>query len=415
MHGLMGIMERMQAARMSIRARERVDGQRDVRARRMWNRALYSLRGGSEGKESDSPTLPDDVWRMLVEDYVAPNDRRSLNSASKTLKQQFNESKKVVGWPSNAHIVTSVPLVDFALDHGWSWPTKTKGQKDRYAACTLVATVGNVKVMERARADKNEGGTPKNEWGAPTCAAAARGGHLEMLKWLHAHGCPWDEETSTLAARGGHLEMLKWARSEGCPWHKDEMCTEAARRGHLEVLKWLRAEGCPWNVWTCQGAARGGHLTMLKWLRDPAQGCPWDARTCVAAARNGHFDMLKWAIANDCPVPPSYKKYLYSYAVKGGHLEMIKWLHDKGSPPDLWDTVICTDAAEGGHLEVLKWLRAQGFQWDEETCRKAAFNGHFKVLKWLHANGCPWDVDKCLKAAHDYSNNDVIEWINSNP
>ena len=52
----------------------------------------------------------------------------------------------------------------------------------------------------------------------------------------------------------------------------DEGCQFAAEGGHLEVLKWLRAEGCPWDEWACAWALRGGHLEVLEWLR--AAGCP---------------------------------------------------------------------------------------------------------------------------------------------
>ena len=62
--------------------------------------------------------------------------------------------------------------------------------------------------------------------------------------------CPWDE-----AAKGGHLEVLKWARENGCPWDVGT-CACAAEGGHLEVLKWARENGCPWNEGTCACARR---------------------------------------------------------------------------------------------------------------------------------------------------------------
>ena len=55
-----------------------------------------------------------------------------------------------------------------------------------------------------------------------------RGGHLEVLKWARANGCPWDEGTCAYAAEGGHLEVLKWARENGCPW--DEGRARTRRR-----------------------------------------------------------------------------------------------------------------------------------------------------------------------------------------
>ena len=83
------------------------------------------------------------------------------------------------------------------------------------------------------------------------CEDAARGGHLEVLKWARENGCPWDERMCTYAAEGGHLEVLKWARENGCPWD-EKMCWDAAYGGHLEVLKWARANGCPWDEETRQ-------------------------------------------------------------------------------------------------------------------------------------------------------------------
>ena len=91
------------------------------------------------------------------------------------------------------------------------------------------------------------------------CGVAARGGHLEVLKWARANGCPWDEWTCACAAEGGHLEVLKWARENDCPWVEDT-CASAALDGHLEVLKWARENGCPWDEDTCKRAAAIGYV-----------------------------------------------------------------------------------------------------------------------------------------------------------
>jgi hypothetical protein len=32
------------------------------------------------------------------------------------------------------------------------------------------------------------------------------GGHLEVLKWARANGCPWDRLTREVAARQGYTE-----------------------------------------------------------------------------------------------------------------------------------------------------------------------------------------------------------------
>jgi hypothetical protein len=129
------------------------------------------------------------------------------------------------------------------------------------------------------------------------CASAASRGHLEMLKWMHANGCPWD----------------RWT------------CAAAAVRGHLDVLKWARSNGCPWDKSTCALAAKGGHLEALQWAR--TNGCPWDARTCKYAADKGHFEVLTWAHSNGCPLD---RPYLYGMAVGDGRVDILRWLESVG-------------------------------------------------------------------------------------
>ena len=110
----------------------------------------------------------------------------------------------------------------------------------------MLAVVASVARVEWARSCASE-----EDWELYIkpllCKGAAARGDVEMLKWLRAKGCPWDEGTCAAAAYGGHLEVLKWLRAGGCPWD-NWTCAYAAEGGNLEVPKWLRAEGCPWDM-----------------------------------------------------------------------------------------------------------------------------------------------------------------------
>ena len=123
-------------------------------------------------------------------------------------------------------------------------------------------------------------------WDEHTCCWAAFHGHLEVMKWLQAKGCPWGTQTSNCAAHGGHLEVLQWMRAQDppCPWTSD-VCIYAALGGHLEVLRWARSQSCPWNKDVPYAAARRGHLKTLVWLIK--EGCPYDKSTCRRAAVKG--------------------------------------------------------------------------------------------------------------------------------
>ena len=100
-----------------------------------------------------------------------------------------------------------------------------------------------------------------------------------MLIWAREHGCTWDEMTCAKAAEGGHLEVLKWAREHGCPLEEDEPTSHQYDN-----------EDATWGVQCCALAAKGGHLEVLKWLRfgsndgEDETACPWDEWTCAYAA-----------------------------------------------------------------------------------------------------------------------------------
>ena len=85
--------------------------------------------------------------------------------------------------------------------------------------------------------------------------AAARLGHLELVKWLCGEGgFAVDEVVMGMAALGGHLELVQWLRGEGCPWDAST-CRCAVYEGHVEVLRWVREHGCPWWAYTRGEAA----------------------------------------------------------------------------------------------------------------------------------------------------------------
>ena len=115
---------------------------------------------------------------------------------------------------------------------------------------------------------------------------------LTRFRWARENGCPWDESTCAAAAKGGHLEMLKWAREQDPPCFWDwKTCAAAAEGGQLEVLRWAREQTppCPWSEATCASASELGHFEVLKWAREQTPPCPWNG---------GFIDMLKLMLAH---------------------------------------------------------------------------------------------------------------------
>ncbi|KAG5186883.1 hypothetical protein JKP88DRAFT_276295 [Tribonema minus] len=90
------------------------------------------------------------------------------------------------------------------------------------------------------------------DWDTFTSAAAACGGHLEVLQWAHANGCPSDAGTCAAAASGGHLEVLRWLHDVGCEWDQST-CDCAADGGHLGTLQHMLMGRARRVVWTSCG------------------------------------------------------------------------------------------------------------------------------------------------------------------
>ncbi len=66
------------------------------------------------------------------------------------------------------------------------------------------------------------------------------------------------------------MDVLEWARANGCPlWSKTpaipKTMDKAAKGGHMEALRWLRRHGFGWGPDTCAAAATGhrGQIDIL--------------------------------------------------------------------------------------------------------------------------------------------------------
>jgi hypothetical protein len=134
---------------------------------------------------------------------------------------------------------------------------KKINRKERLKLCNTFASEGRLDLLKQTY-------TWWLQLDGNTCAAAARGGHLEVLKWLRSNVVPWSVLTCRLAALGGHLEVLKWARANGCPWNS-LVPVDAIIGGQLETLKWLLDDLCPQQD-ILYNAKKYGTDEIRKWL-----------------------------------------------------------------------------------------------------------------------------------------------------
>jgi hypothetical protein len=120
----------------------------------------------------------------------------------------------------------------------------------------------------------------------------------------------WKYGAFTAAAANGRFAALEWIGFRLRNVDTGEACAAAARAGRLDVLRWFALRFLMPTVGgaaACAAAAEGGHLEVLKWLRAQSDPCIWDASTCAGAAWGGHLEALRWARAQEPPCLKSIK------------------------------------------------------------------------------------------------------------
>jgi hypothetical protein len=117
-------------------------------------------------------------------------------------------------------------------------------------------------------------------YGAPPTSWAA----IDATRWWQLDRAP-AEHAQTESVPSALVQ--RWVSFPHSPQAPAVAELRAARGGHLDMLQWLHASGCPRDEGTCAHAAGAGHLAMLQWLN--ANSCPWDAETSGLAAGGGHL------------------------------------------------------------------------------------------------------------------------------
>ncbi|KAG5176654.1 hypothetical protein JKP88DRAFT_249421 [Tribonema minus] len=255
-------------------------------------------------------------------------------------------------------------------------------------AAAAAARRGHVPVL-----DWLQGGAGNRKWAIPACVAAAEAGRLPVLQWFYEQlGHRWLEPGQLVeaAAGGGHVEALRWLHGAARCALRAPAALRAAERGHLRCVRYLLEHDCALvhgytgSAWAA--AAGAGHLGVVRylWAR-----CQCDARDMMFAA------------------------------AEGGRVEVLQWLVDGGGGGARANVWIGWYAGRAGQVPVLEWLRARGLpmQWehrgqgvDPSVFAQAALAGRLNVLQWAHACGLAFTramVAVCAKQKHA----DVNAWL----
>jgi len=271
---------------------------------------------------------------------------------------------------------------------------------------------------------------------------AAGGGHVPVVRWLTStFGASCISSNAFVkAAAGGHVNVMGRLAVRYFLLREDgTKCIDAAAGGgHLDVLQWMH-----WLNWSlgkygvndrgvdetvASGAARGGHVHVLKWLQTQRPRFldePVASRVANNAARAGHTHVLQWLLG----VGVQPKPVICAVAAYNGQVAVLKWLREKGLQ---FSSNCLADAIRGGHCKTWQWLLDENcphgdapLNWGNAACCAAA-NGELAVLQTMHLHGvrgvgskqsCFLDdriCSLCIKAAkssNSSSRSDVLSWL----
>ena len=237
-----------------------------------------------------------------------------------------------------------------------------------------------------------------------------------MLKYCLENDCPTSSIVCERAAEDGQLECLKYLHEvAGVEWEGQKkggsLAAAAAKNGHLHILKYLveKDYDIP-RPRACDEAAENGHLECLKYLREVAKA-PWDKKTVLGAAENAHLHILKYLVEGRYPY---FQASACARTARSGHLECLKYLHEVAKLP--WDHETGESAASGGHLHILKYLAERKYScwlsWGHDrACTLAAREGHLECLKFLReVMKMPWGKQAGVSAVIG-ENHNILEYL----
>lgn len=368
--------------------------------------ALSALSGIEEENEKRLQVLPSDVWSKIF-DQLEENDLFPAASTCRFFRKRTNERLDEANKKKKGSLKIRTNLVRKTYEPGRGpvfkptslnyikWIRAQKGltqidAQDRAEVLKVLAALHGHLDFLRTHLDKKL----KSKQGFRTLdsrivMAAARGGHLHVLKWLQnapgpGKGPNLTSEVLGSAAEGGHLDVIRWLRSKGCPWN-ELTSNKAAAAGSLESLEFLRRHGCPFGQ-ASFSAASTGQIKVLEWLR--RQGLlRVEPMTCAAAATGGELECLEYLKSASFP----FDRNATLMAVRNGQLNSLEWLLSNGKLE--LDVHMCDEAAASGNLNTLKWLRKAGCPGDSGCWAVASdyldSSQHREIMAYCRANGCP--------------------------
>ncbi|GLC40940.1 hypothetical protein PLESTB_000964500 [Pleodorina starrii] len=185
---------------------------------------------------------------------------------------------------------TAVRLSDHSPPHAfvWRWGSSQAWHdmpyKQRRRLLELTASSGSLANLKTALPAS---GCFLAAW---LFASAAGGGHTHMCLWLEDQGCPCNELGAVVAAaRGGHLAVVRWLLAR--VRQQQQQDEQQQLQQQQQDPHRLRDVGCA----AFTAAAGAGHRALCEALLAD-DDVTFDERAPIAAARGGHVGLTEWLL-----------------------------------------------------------------------------------------------------------------------
>ncbi|ELR11808.1 uncharacterized protein ACA1_362960 [Acanthamoeba castellanii str. Neff] len=131
------------------------------------------------------------------------------------------------------------------------------------------------------------------------CAGAGR---HDVAAWLHDEGHAIPASALYNAMIHNKVETAKWVRAKAppIPWNY-ATANEVIVRGHLQMVRWMFAEGCPYVGQMAIYAGACGHTDILAFFLCELKQT-LGAEVALAACSNGRAGVFQWLADHRCPL-----------------------------------------------------------------------------------------------------------------
>jgi hypothetical protein len=231
-------------------------------------------------------------------------------------------------------------------------------------------------------------------------AAAASGGHLDLMKELMAEVEIDSRDASILAFEiSGHgtVEMLESI----LPYQPrlDDCLNNAARYGNLEVVRYLSTR--PWDQRELDEAAssagEGGYTEIINILLNLGAS---PTAVGVGAATRGRTTLVLDMLAKGAD-----GEEILPYAAENGHISLVRTLLNRHIVPQ--DEAI-EKAARAGYLEIVQLLTPLTQGSLTEAANEATVGNRLEIVKYLLDTGRVDDISVVAITAAEFERPNIL-------